>query len=333
MREIEEDLPNFMNVLINNPNLFLRETHLIPYGFQDNLSDPPFMLDQFKELTKISVNHLSKNPNLIELNEQFNDVLIVGDTHGFISSTRRIIRPFIEGKVKNIVFLGDYVDRGQHGLVNFSLILALMCAWPENVILLRGNHEDRLMNQNYGFQQELLSYYDFRTFKQIEEHIGNLYDLLSLAAITPKRSICIHGGIPQDMENIHELEIIPKPHRDLSSIADEMQREKAYNLFEQIRWNDPRERQDENFKESYRGFYFFNKDVVNKFLEKSNAKRIIRAHESGRGGYMNLFNGKLLHVFSAEPYGGIISMAFVIHEQADGKTVLRDLDFNLVQQI
>ena len=333
MREIEGELPNFLKLLIKNPGLFLRETHLIPYGFQDKIFDPPFNLEQFKELADLAVDHLSKIPNLVELGDNFNDVLIVGDTHGFISSTRRIIQPFLKEKVKSLIFLGDYVDRGVHGLVNFALILALFCAWPENVVILRGNHEDSSMNLNYGFQQELLSYYPFGTFKQMEELLDRLYDHLSIAVITPQRSIGLHGGIPQDIESIYDLEIIPKPHSKLALISDPNERKKAQIIFEQIRWNDPREKQEAEWEKSFRGFYFFNQKVVNNFLEKSNAKRIIRAHESGRGGYMSLFNGELLHVFSAEPYGGIIEMAFVIHEQADGTTVLRDLDFNLVQAI
>jgi hypothetical protein len=333
LREFEGDLPNYLKALIKKPGLFLRETHFIPFALQDTLYDPPFNLEQFKEISDLAVDHLSRIPNIVKLNERFEDVLIVGDTHGFINSTIRIIQPFLEGKVKSIIFLGDYVDRGESGLVNFALILALMIAWPENVVLLRGNHEQIIMNKNYGFQTELLSYYDYANYRQIEELIDMIYDHLSIAAITPQGSIALHGGIPQELDNINELEIIPKPHAKIALISDEVERNKAHKYFEQIRWNDPRENQKERFLGSYRGYYFFNETVVNDFLKNSNAKRIIRAHESGRGGYMNLFDGKLIHVFSAEPYGGIISMAFVIHEQLDGKTVLRDLDFNYMQDI
>jgi len=333
LRKIEGEVPDYLRMLIKNPSLFLRKTHLIPFGLQDNLYDPPFMVDQFNELTDLVVEKLEKIPNLARLGDRFKDTLIIGDTHGFIDSMRRIIRPFLEEKVDSLIFLGDYVDRGESGFVNFALVLALKCAWPDNVIILRGNHEDIAMNQSYGLQQELLSYYNYEKYKQIAESIDIIYNYLSLAAITPQRSIAFHGGIPQEMERIDDLEIIPKPHGKIAAISDETERKKAYNYFEQLRWNDPRENQEEEFAESFRGFYFFNKQVVERFLEKSGAKRIIRSHESRRGGFMSLFEGKVLHVFSAEPYGGIISMAFVIHEQKNGTTMLRDLDFNPIQKI
>lgn len=167
----------------------------------------------------------------------------------------------------------------------------------------------------------------------MEELLVKLYDYLTLAAITPKRSVCFHGGISQTIESIQELLIIPKPHAHILTIAETATRDKALEYYEQIRWNDPCEDQIEEFIVSERGYFCFNEDVVKRFLEKSKVHRIVRAHEAGRGGFMSIFGGKVLHVFSAEPYGGVISTGYVIHEQADGKTVLRDLDFNLVQEI
>ena len=65
----------------------------------------------------------------------------------------------MEGQVQSLLFLGDYVDRGPDSLLNFVLILALSLAWPERVIVLRGNHEALDMNARYGFREELLAFY------------------------------------------------------------------------------------------------------------------------------------------------------------------------------
>ena len=40
------------------------------------------------------------------------------------------------------VFDGDFVDRGHYGAEVILLLSALKCYSPENVALLRGNHED-----------------------------------------------------------------------------------------------------------------------------------------------------------------------------------------------
>ena len=71
------------------------------------------------------------------------------------SDKGRATAPFLNGEVEGLVFLGDYVDRGPYSLVNFLFALSLFLAWPEKVILLRGNLEDIEINAIYGFFKEL----------------------------------------------------------------------------------------------------------------------------------------------------------------------------------
>ncbi|MFX1256931.1 MAG: metallophosphoesterase family protein [Promethearchaeota archaeon] len=325
MREIENKIPNFLRDLIKYPELFQKENRNIP-----------FTIEEFEDITNIVRDHLKDISNLVILGDNFKDVLIIGDTHGFLESTLRIIRPFLNGTVGSMLFLGDYVDRGPYSLLNLVLILALMLAWPERIGLLRGNHENLEMNSIYGFKKELLLYYPSYDVKKVGELLDIIYEHLSLAAITPQESIAFHAGIPNVMNNINELKVIPKPHSlMIFRTSNAEMRNRAYRIFEQIQWNDPREDQTSRFIKSFRGpnIYYFNYDVVKDFLKNSNLKRIVRAHESSRGGFQKLFNGKLLHIFSTEPYFGKVSPAFVIHEQSDGKTILRDLDFNRVKEI
>ncbi len=44
------------------------------------------------------------------------------------------------------MFLGNYVDRGSYNLETICLLMALKVKYPDQVHLVRGNHEDRNVN-------------------------------------------------------------------------------------------------------------------------------------------------------------------------------------------
>ena len=52
------------------------------------------------------------------------------------------------------IFLGDYVDRGSHSLETICLLLALKIKYTKSIHLIRGNHEDKWINNGFGFSDE-----------------------------------------------------------------------------------------------------------------------------------------------------------------------------------
>lgn len=69
----------------------------------------------------------------------------IGDIHGCLDQLQRLVelceRDAGEGRSK-LIFLGDYIDRGpdSRGVIEFLIDLQ---KWsPDEIICLRGNHED-----------------------------------------------------------------------------------------------------------------------------------------------------------------------------------------------
>jgi len=237
MRDFDRALPGFLADVLSRPT----EIQKTPW-------QPVFTISQLSEIIKLASDVFLKQPNYIALSEKFSDIAFVGDTHGDVVTTSRILKGFLEGKVESIVFLGDYVDRGTRSLVNIVLVTAMALAWPDNVIVLRGNHEDWEVNAGFGFQVELArTYPSDEDFDRVQALVDRLYNMLSIAVLSPRGSIGFHAGIPKGMASVAELNKVPKPHTSITMIQDATELKKLYSFFMQVRWNDPREEQQGDF--------------------------------------------------------------------------------------
>ena len=55
----------------------------------------------------------------------------------------------LQPPVSNLLFLGDYVDRGEYGLEVVALLVSLKLLFRDKVTLLRGDHEIMEVNREY----------------------------------------------------------------------------------------------------------------------------------------------------------------------------------------
>ena len=78
------------------------------------------------------------------------------------------------------VFLGDYVDRGCNSCELLYSLMQFKIQNPDKVILLRGNHENRGLNIEYGFHKEIFYKYEHE-FCNVVELISKFYILLPVA--------------------------------------------------------------------------------------------------------------------------------------------------------
>lgn len=223
------------------------------------------------------------------------EIFVIGDIHGNMKSLLRLIEIIEQTNPKYVIFLGDIVDRGIKQLECLILILALKIRYPNKYYLLKGNHETLEMNQYYGFYQEFMS--KFNDQKKFDEILA-VYNALPFCALINKSILCLHGGIPEDIEILRKLRGL-KP-KDVALVFKSI----AKSLM-QIIWNDPKSGL-KGFSESFRGpgIKFFEEDVFDSFMKEYNLKYLIRSHEIFPEGYRWFFKKRLLSIFSSANYRG-----------------------------
>jgi len=268
---------------------------------------------EFSRILQLAKEIFEEEDRLIELNlEESEHALIVGDIHGNLPTLLEIIKIIDKRNPKFVIFLGDYVDRGEHQLECLVILLALKILNKEGIFLLKGNHEDIAMNQYYGFLEKFLEkYYVQERLKNFEMYndyevkddffsdIISVYITLPLCATINNQFLCLHGGVPEDFEILDRLKGM-KP----ADISDELAERIEHSVF-QMMWNDP-EPEARGFVMNYRGpgVKFFGEDVFLEFLERNKLAYVIRAHECFPEGYRWFFKNKLLSIFSSSNYRG-----------------------------
>jgi protein phosphatase len=243
-------------------------------------------------------------------------VKVFGDIHGQYVDLMRFFDLYsapIEGAGGDIegldyIFLGDYVDRGTHSLETMCLLMALKVKYPNQIHLLRGNHEDRWINTTFGFQLELNQRANDDPDNPILFNAFNdFFDRLPLAAIVNESVLCIHGGIGSSISSISDIEKIRRPLEVIHEVTNIDQQ-----LVVDILWSDPTDSDIEvgiqpNITRDPTGvgnIVKFGPDRVNEFLKNNNLSLILRAHECVMDGFERFAGGQLITVFSATDYCG-----------------------------
>ncbi len=216
------------------------------------------------------------------------DAVFIGDTHGDADATISIIEQsrFVENmeagdKDRKLVFLGDYADRGSEQLKNLEIIMNLKVKYPDNVVLLRGNHEEEGSGITYGLLKELGGKHKQEGLELFEQY-NEIFQELPGILVTASGVAAVHGGIPS---------------RDISSLR-ELQ---DPDIQKEMRWNDPTDQTDDRGKPGNRSnpnSKKFGKGAFNKFLEATGSKMMIRSHEAIQSGAETAFDNKLMTVFS-----------------------------------
>jgi len=214
--------------------------------------------------------------------------LFAGDTHGDTAAAALTARYLESGKVRYAMFLGDYIDRGDWQVSNMLLLLILKVRFPKRLILLRGNHETESVNAEHGFRDMV----EKRFSSDLMDRFNEVFSQMPLAAVTREGIFAVHGGIPQSLVNLRQIEELSKGRVEPQRI-----------ITNQLIWNDPKENiagfEDNMTREMYK---YFGPDVFLTFMESNGLKLMVRSHECFPEGFRYFFDDRLLSIFSHRDY-------------------------------
>ena len=328
-RMAEEDERRIFVNLPNRGQMKLEQERNIPLEFFNVLLKPKDYIN-FPEDAKF----VMPSEKIIKLCDQAEEIVknqpivlrfnspvkIFGDIHGQYSDLMRFFdlwgAPYDTYQQKDgdidyfdYLFLGDYVDRGNHSLETICLLLALKVMYPEQIHLIRGNHEDKWINNGFGFSEECAMRLDEEPgdLDSVYNRINCLFEYLPLAAVIDEKILCLHGGIGATLKSIDQIEGLQRP----LEVAHEDQSDQE-RLVIDILWSDPTDSDQElgiqlNTLRDPQGLgniVKFGPDVVKEFLKNNGLLKIIRAHECVMDGMERFAGGDLITVFSATDYCG-----------------------------
>lgn len=254
------------------------------------------------------------------------DYFFIGDIHSDTISLKRILEQcnFFEAMVNSeknrLIFLGDYVDRGKAHLKTIELILLLKNIFPNNIYLLRGNHDGGnligkevklCVGKNSDTTDEdyfLLYTYNLTrinsTFKidTVNSYIKFFNSLCNIAFISFDKLVIlgVHGGIPRPILNSSSFYSYIKSIYDLTNenIIDFNNRNIRHNML----WSDPCDNIEKFTFEKAR--FKFLEEHFREFKNMIGIDILLRGHQAEEKGIKKFFNDQLYTIFSS---GRIIS--------------------------
>lgn len=276
----------------------------------DDVPIPVFTEKEINDLLNLVTPRIIEEPMLLKLEGNY---VIVGDIHGNLHDLIRIFLLHGHPSETKYIFLGDYVDRGDFSLECIILLLAFKEKYPENIYLLRGNHEFERINRAYGFHHQIEEKYPKSS---LFDNFNNTFHYLSLAIVLNEKYFLVHAGIPYGkVLTLEEISSIKKPVVDLTD----------QTVLELV-WADPTNHENLSGVVSHRGIgHFFGYSMIKKFLEKNNLKEIIRGHECVNG-IQKHHGASITTIFSSSGYD------HRIHTNSGG-TIVCDSEGNISEFI
>jgi protein phosphatase len=226
------------------------------------------------------------------------EALIVSDLHGDLESLIQIMKEsnFLDKMSQDnhaiMIFLGDYGDRGEYSKEVYYTVLRLKLLFPEQIILMRGNHEgpEDLMPSPHDLPTEFQMKFGEK-WEEAYSRIRRLFAYLYNVVIIEERYLIIHGGLPYKAKSVKDLAYTQATHPGQS-------------FLEEMLWSDPDDMTEEISSSPRGAGRLFGEKVTRRMLKRFNVRILIRGHEPCEEGFKINHGGKVLTLFSrkGQPY-------------------------------
>ena len=226
------------------------------------------------------------------------EAFVIGDLHGDLDSliiilqTSQFTQKIAQSKDANLIFLGDYGDRGPYSAEVYYIILKLKLAYPEQVILLRGNHEgpEDLTASPHDLPRQFQARFKDNGSEACSK-VRELFPYLYNAVLVKERCLMVHGGLSPNINNIQDLARAHLTHPE-------------QDILEDLLWSDPNDMVKTVLNSPRGAGKLFGKSVTETVLNKLCVKVLIRGHEQCQEGFKLNHGGKVLTLFSRKgaPY-------------------------------
>jgi|GEM_PF-4826783 len=251
------------------------------------------------------------------------EVIVVGDIHSRTHCLETILKEtnFVErvgkGEKVYLLCLGDYIDRPENesepsGVKVLDILLELKLAFPDNVILLAGNHEmhRKFAVSPHEFLGECRNLFRDKGWEAHKKY-DELFMKLPIAAKAPNGVLFIHGGITDKIGS----------EKDLVNPTDDALCELVWNDPETNKW----QTKQGYFGPSSRGggIRVFGEEAFNRFMEDVGSNVLVRAHQQK---VEAMFNNRLLTLNSTDYKNA--EKAYVVFDLAKPVRSTADIDIN-----
>eukprot|EP01062_Namystynia_karyoxenos_P020512 TRINITY_DN1775_c0_g1_i1.p1 TRINITY_DN1775_c0_g1~~TRINITY_DN1775_c0_g1_i1.p1 ORF type:complete len:603 (+),score=170.32 TRINITY_DN1775_c0_g1_i1:105-1913(+) len=286
----------------------------------------PYFAQQVLQLCQHAERLLQQEPMLVRLRSP---VYVFGDIHGNYDDLAYFLDKLIPfGEIRcapgNLLFLGDYVDRGENGIECTVHLLALYCLARRKVTMLRGNHEAPEVNGDvaeYGglsFKHECNKKFGEAKGDEVWMAVNRVFRLLPGAAVIDGKVFACHGGIPRycggpddRLEILGSSDFPRLPQIQTADVgAEDTFTLRCRQIMEDLVWSDPAapgEPMDQfGFGDNRRGpgLKTFGSKAVDEFLQRHGFSHIFRAHQEKSNGLRISDNGRVVTIFSTSDYVG-----------------------------
>ena len=208
--------------------------------------------------------------------------------------------------VMQYIFLGDFCDRGNLSLEVILLLFALKIKYPNFIYLIRGHHEDIIINEFYGLGDECKEKLkeDIQAEDSVFKRINRAFNYLPFGVLVDNNILCIHGGLGSSIKSLEDISNIPRPtqiYQDPENLTQLHILDLLYSEFDEdegdlYNINSLRDKNKKGFIVNY------GKKILDEFCEKNNINLIIATHKFIKDGFCTYCDDKLLNIFSCTNY-------------------------------